>query len=139
MLAQSYLHLRRWEEAENAARKVLAADPHNPMAFLILARLQLHRQDAGAAVNSALEPMDLIIVSGLPRSGTSLMMQMLQAGGLPLMTDGRRGADLDNPGGYWEWEEVKKSGENPRIIEQAQGKVVAEYQTNLANLINDLN
>ncbi len=244
LLAQSYLRLRRWEEAEDAVRKALATDPHNPQAFLILSRLQLHQQDAAAAVTSALdaigfqygnpeghfllgsalaqlkeweqavhallnclqlnpksirgyrllsrvyralgetgkaaacevqarttlarekeqgaaqlaslreelaaraavrargdqrkqqetdrraaeeaavEPMDFIIVSGLPRSGTSLMMQMLQAGGLPLMTDGKRGADIDNPEGYWEWEEIKKLGKNPRIIEQAQGKVV---------------
>lgn len=78
--------------------------------------------------------MDFIIVSGLPRSGTSLMMQMLQAGGLPLMTDGKRGADIDNPEGYWEWEEIKKLGKNPRIIEQAQGKVVKVISALLPSL-----
>ena len=244
LLAQSYLQLRRWNQAEEAARKVLATDSHNALAFLVLARLQLHRQDAPSAVASALdaiglqygnpeghfllgsalaqlrnweqaahallnclqlnpksirayrllsrvyrglgepekavtcevqartilarekvqsaaqlaclreelavqsvarasldqqkqqeaslraaeeaavESMDFIIVSGLPRSGTSLMMQMLQAGGLPVMTDGRRGADIDNPEGYWEWDEIKKLAKNPRIIEQVQGKVV---------------
>ncbi len=254
LLAQSYLHLRRWEEADAAARKVLAADPHNSQAFLILARLQLHQQDATAAVTSALdalgfqygnpeahfllgaslaqlkewnqaehallncvqlnpnsirgyrllsrvyralgesgkavtcevqaratlahekthhavqlgtlreelarraevralgdqqkqqetdrraaevdaiEPMDFIIVSGLQRSGTSLMMQLLQAGGLPLMTDGNRGADLDNPEGYWEWEGIKKLSKNPRILEQAQGKVVKVISALLPSL-----
>ena len=39
----------------------------------------------------------LTIVSGLPRSGTSMMMRMLEAGGLPIMTDGARSADVDNP------------------------------------------
>jgi hypothetical protein len=40
----------------------------------------------------------IVIVSGLPRSGTSLMMQMLQAGGMPLLIDDHRPADADNPG-----------------------------------------
>jgi len=44
----------------------------------------------------------IVVVSGLPRSGTSLMMQMLQAGGMPLLIDGLRPADADNPNGYWE-------------------------------------
>jgi hypothetical protein len=72
----------------------------------------------------AIEPMDFVIVSGLPRSGTSLMMQILQAGGLPLMTDGLRAPDEDNPEGYWEWEEIKKLPKDPRILEKAKGKVV---------------
>src|SRR5258708_35503809 len=56
----------------------------------------------------------MIVVSGLPRSGTSLMMEMLQAGGLRLVTDSRRAADVDNPDGYFEDERVKllASGES---------------------------
>lgn len=50
----------------------------------------------------------LIVVSGLPRSGTSLMMQMLTAGGIPLVTDEQRAADESNPKGYFEDERVKK-------------------------------
>ena len=50
----------------------------------------------------------VIVVSGLPRSGTSMMMNMLQAGGVPLLTDGLRVADPDNPEGYYELERVKK-------------------------------
>ena len=50
---------------------------------------------------------EIIVVSGLPRSGTSMMMKMLEAGGLPIMTDGVREADLDNPRGYYELERVK--------------------------------
>jgi hypothetical protein len=49
----------------------------------------------------------LVIVSGLPRSGTSMMMHMLEAGGLPIMTDGARSADVDNPKGYFEHERIK--------------------------------
>ena len=49
----------------------------------------------------------VVIVSGLPRSGTSMMMRMLEAGGIPIMTDGARSADVDNPKGYFEHERIK--------------------------------
>jgi hypothetical protein len=51
---------------------------------------------------------EVVLVSGLPRSGTSMMMKMLEAGGLPLLTDGLRVADPDNPEGYYEFERVKQ-------------------------------
>jgi hypothetical protein len=54
------------------------------------------------------ESADVVVVSGLPRSGTSLMMKMLAAGGIPSMTDGIRRADTDNPGGYYELENAKR-------------------------------
>ena len=57
------------------------------------------------------------IVSGLPRSGTSLMMQMLAAGGLPAKTDGERIADEDNPQGYLEWEEIKQLPKKPELFD----------------------
>ena len=50
---------------------------------------------------------EVVVVSGLPRSGTSLMMQMLRAGGMDLLTDGLRTSDEDNPKGYCEFERVK--------------------------------
>jgi len=255
LLCRTCLELRQWDAAESAARKVLAADPQNAQAYLTLARLQLHREQPQAAVNSALEaigyqfadprghfllgaalvaladwasaekalenhvqlnrtssagfrllarvyralgketealdaeqksrlsssrhleaerrthadvlraasaqrelvrreerdakrlqaarradddaavePMEFVIVSGLPRSGTSLMMQMLKAGGMELMTDGTRGANEDNPEGYWEWEEIKKLGQNPRLIEQAAGKVIKVISALLPHL-----
>jgi hypothetical protein len=49
----------------------------------------------------------IVVVSGLPRSGTSMIMKMLEAGGLPILTDGLRTADEDNPKGYYEVERVK--------------------------------
>lgn len=66
----------------------------------------------------------ITIVSGLPRSGTSLMMQMLAAGGMPILSDGERRADTDNPRGYHEWEPVKQLPQTPSLIAQAEGKVV---------------
>jgi Sulfotransferase family len=64
------------------------------------------------------------IVSGLPRSGTSLMMQMLVAGGMTPLSDGERTADTDNPRGYLEWERIKQLPSDPECISEAEGKVV---------------
>lgn len=68
----------------------------------------------------------VIIVSGLPRSGTSMCMKMLDAAEIPIVQDGIREADEDNPKGYYEYEKVKdldKGGDNSWISE-ARGKVV---------------
>ncbi len=66
----------------------------------------------------------ITIVSGLPRSGTSLMMQMLAAGGLPILSDGQRQPDADNPRGYLEWERIKNLPKDPACIAEAEGKAV---------------
>ena len=66
----------------------------------------------------------ITIVSGLPRSGTSLMMQMLVAGGMAPLADGERTADADNPRGYLEWERIKTLPHDPGCIAEAEGKVV---------------
>jgi hypothetical protein len=66
----------------------------------------------------------ITVVSGLPRSGTSLMMQMLSAGGMSVVTDGERQADADNPRGYFEWERIKLLPKQADCIEEAEGKVV---------------
>jgi hypothetical protein len=67
----------------------------------------------------------IIVVSGLPRSGTSMMMKMLEAGGQPILTDNLREADANNPKGYYEFERVKElpNGDYGWIPE-AGGKVV---------------
>jgi predicted AlkP superfamily phosphohydrolase/phosphomutase/tetratricopeptide (TPR) repeat protein len=244
MLARSYLALRRWDEAEQAACRVLASDAQNSQASCIIARIRLHQNQPEAAIEAALdaiglqygnpiahfllgaalaqsgqwelarqaltnclnlnpamfrarrllarvhralgemgeaadielelrltrhvhkegnrrkleeitfsaaqrktardevdrvrreqnqilraehdaiEALDLIIVSGLPRSGTSLMMQILNAGGVPIMSDGQRQPDEDNPLGYWEWEDIKKLPKNPHILEHAKGRAI---------------
>jgi hypothetical protein len=66
----------------------------------------------------------ITIVSGLPRSGTSLMMQMLAAGGMQILSDGGRAADVDNPRGYLEWERIKRLPRDPTCIAEAEGKAV---------------
>ena len=64
----------------------------------------------------------ITIVSGLPRSGTSMMMQMLVAGGLPALTDEKREADADNKRGYLEYEPVKGLRQDGSWIAEARGK-----------------
>lgn len=64
------------------------------------------------------------IVSGLPRSGTSMMMRMLEAGGVPALTDALREADEDNPKGYYEFEPVKKTKEDASWIDDAYNRGV---------------
>ncbi|MFL5804298.1 MAG: sulfotransferase domain-containing protein [Roseiflexaceae bacterium] len=66
----------------------------------------------------------ITIVSGLPRSGTSLMMRMLEAGGMPILTDHIRQPDEDNPNGYYELEAVKQSSRNTSWMLDAPGKAV---------------
>jgi tetratricopeptide (TPR) repeat protein len=66
----------------------------------------------------------IVVVSGLPRAGTSLVMQMLAAGGIPPLTDAIRGADEHNPLGYLEFEAVKRIARDRSWIRQASGRAV---------------
>lgn len=93
-LGQGFLALKRWDEAEKSFKRALELDPDNAH------------------------------VSGLPRSGTSLMMQMLAAGGLPPLHDGHRPADTDNPRGYFEFASAKNIRADASWLPQAQGRAV---------------
>ena len=79
----------------------------------------------------------ITVVSGLPRSGTSLMMQMLQAGGLPVLTDGLRVADENNRRGYFEFEPVKRLRSDRSWLPQARGQVVKIIHLLLRDLLLD--
>ncbi len=75
------------------------------------------------------------VVSGLPRSGTSMMMQMLEAGGFQIMTDDIRKPDDDNLQGYFELEKIKQLKEgNSEWVEQACGKVIKVISALLEHL-----
>jgi hypothetical protein len=67
---------------------------------------------------------EIIIVSGLPRSGTSLMMQMLDNGGVAVVTDNVRTADTDNPKGYYELEQVKTIKRDASWLPAMRGKAI---------------
>ena len=77
------------------------------------------------------------IVSGLPRSGTSMMMKMLEAGGLPPVTDNIRTADEDNPKGYYELEKVKELKNDASWVPEARGHVVKVISALLQQLPAD--
>jgi len=76
----------------------------------------------------------IVVVSGLPRSGTSMMMRMLEAGGLEALTDRIRSADDDNPRGYYELEAVKRTDVDPSWLDGASGKVAKVISALLADL-----
>lgn len=80
----------------------------------------------------------IYVVSGLPRSGTSMMMKMLEAGGLSPLTDNIRTADDDNLQGYYEFERVKamKDGDTAWMGE-SQGKVIKVISALLESLPSD--
>jgi hypothetical protein len=81
------------------------------------------------------QPESIVIVTGLPRSGTSMMMKMLEAGGLPILTDNLREADIDNPKGYYEFERVKQLNKGDHAwLNDAQGKVVKVISALLEHL-----
>lgn len=77
----------------------------------------------------------VIVVSGLPRSGTSMMMKMLAEGGLPVLTDSIRTADEDNPNGYFELEVVKQlAGGQKSWLADADHKIVKVISALLEHL-----
>ena len=82
---------------------------------------------------------EIVVVSGLPRSGTSMIMGMLAAGGMPVLTDQARVADEDNPKGYYELEKVKDLGEptGKSWVREARGKAVKVISHLLKDLPDD--
>lgn len=81
----------------------------------------------------------IVIVSGLPRSGTSMMMKLLDAAGIPIMTDAVRTADVDNPKGYFEYERVKDLEKEPdrSWVREARGKALKVISWLLKDLPDD--
>ena len=79
----------------------------------------------------------IVVVSGLPRSGTSMMMNMLQAGGVPVLTDNQREADEDNLHGYLEYEHVKQLDRDASWLAEAEGKTVKIISMLLRHLSRD--
>jgi predicted AlkP superfamily phosphohydrolase/phosphomutase/tetratricopeptide (TPR) repeat protein len=113
-------------QTKSAETTALAAAPREPVA----------PRGKPALVDHG--PLDLertiVIVSGLPRSGTSMMMQMLHAGGLPVLDDGQREADEDNLRGYFEYEPVRRMQKDNSFLADAKGKAVKVVAQLLAHL-----
>jgi len=81
----------------------------------------------------------ITVVSGLPRSGTSMMMKMLDMGNMPLLIDNIRTADTDNPRGYYEFEPVKTMESDNSWLEKARGRAVKIVSPLLEHLALDVN
>jgi hypothetical protein len=97
---------------------------------MIEALKRVFRKDRG-------EP--IVVVSGLPRSGTSMLMKMLDAGGMQIMTDSERVADIDNPKGYFEYERVKdlEKETDKSYVREGRGKVLKVISFLIKDLPDD--
>jgi len=121
-LAQKHLvELKRVQQQRkaNQAEAQATGTPVPPVA----------RQAAPAATPTGFDPSAdpkemITIVSGLPRTGTSMMMQMLVAGGIEPLTDGNRVADASNPKGYYEYDKATQLASDTSWVHDAKGKVV---------------
>jgi hypothetical protein len=81
----------------------------------------------------------IVVVSGLPRSGTSMLMRMLDEGGMQIMTDSERVADIDNPKGYFEYERVKdlEKETDKSYVREGRGKVLKVISFLIKDLPDD--
>lgn len=127
MLAAIYGASPKGDEHRRAAKEFFRARREELRRMEALRQTARHKAIDRAARRSVppSEPsLDFVIVSGLPRSGTSLMMRILEACGVPVMTDRLRPPDDNNPEGYYEWEPIKRVGAHPEILLEANGKAI---------------
>jgi hypothetical protein len=134
LLAQKMRRGKKLRRAPvSAAERVENAIPAAPSSVAV-------SPDTPAAMLTPVAPIkeSLIVVTGLPRSGTSMFMQMLAAGGIQILTDGLREPDEDNPRGYLEFEPVKNLLKDARWLLEGRGKAVKIVAPLLAALPPDL-
>lgn len=77
---------------------------------------------------------EVVVVSGLPRSGTSMMMQLLVAGGITAVQDHIREQDSDNPKGYFEFEKVKSLKDDSSWVKNCSDQCIKVISFHLNNL-----
>lgn len=130
LLGRSFYELGKYEEAARALEKFVSMVPGHVSARTFLIKIyNEHMSDPKMSefhqkYVESLHKGRIVIVSGLPRSGTSLMMQMLEAGGMPVLVDNIRKPDENNPRGYYEYEPVKSLHKDNSFIKEAIGKAV---------------
>lgn len=105
------------KEAIKALELTIKQGPKHHKARALLQKLN------GIKTNSNLDD-SIVVVSGLPRSGTSMMMQFLEAGNYPILKDENRVDDIHNPKGYLEYEKVKSLGKDASWVSLAKGKAL---------------
>jgi tetratricopeptide (TPR) repeat protein len=129
-LGEALYEIGDYERAAEAFEVTLKMAPGVNKARLWLSKIYKEHLDKPELAEQKQEDVQsntkgvITVVSGLPRSGTSLMMQMLDKGGLEIFTDKKREADDNNPKGYYEHELVKGLGKNKTWVKDAEGKVV---------------
>lgn len=123
-LGEALQNLGEHEMAKNAFENAARLKPmthHRAEHAIVNINEQLSASGTKATV---FDDKQILIVSGLPRSGTSLMMQMLHSAGIEALVDGKREADISNPKGYFEYEPVKGLQKNNDWLHLAKGKSV---------------
>ena len=129
-LGKAFKSINAFDQAEQAflvARQLAPAMSKARRELIDLYENELDDQEKAAKLLVEAKRVSkgtVFIVSGLPRSGTSMMMQMLEAGGLTPFTDNKRIADEDNPNGYYEHEAIKRLPSDNRVIYDTSGKVL---------------
>lgn len=128
-LGESQVFLGENESAINAFEAAVAISPGMVAARQWLIKLYKEVNDQAmvekhASFIKVTVDKPVFVVSGLPRSGTSMMMQMLHAGGVDILTDEIRNADQNNPKGYFEYEPVKKLAESSEWLKEQSGKTI---------------
>lgn len=129
-LGEAFYRLKMYDRAVEAFNVATNYQPGNRKAHSYLVKLYTeHVMDPSKAERHSNFIKNNIkgtitIVSGLPRSGTSMMMQMLAAGGLDILTDNIRATDENNPKGYLEYQKVKNLAHDNSWLHEGQNKVV---------------
>lgn len=129
-LGEAFYRLEMYERAVEAFIVVTTYQPGNRKAHLYLVKiftnniLDLKKAEKHTEFIKNNIKGTITIVSGMPRSGTSMMMQMLQAGGLDILTDNIRSKDENNPKGYLEYQKVKSLASDNSWIHEGQNKVI---------------
>lgn len=135
LIAKHAVLIEEWEVAENAFRIYLRMNP-NDVAYKKMFQeflLERGRPEEAREWETKDEPVQLI-VSGWPRSGTSMMMQLLNAGGYELFTDFQREPDESNPKGYFEHEAINRTHLDATWLEEADCKVAKVLMPQLMKL-----
>ena len=129
-LGEAFYRLEMYDRAVEAFKVVITYQPGNRKAHSYLVKIFSNNIIDPAQAEKHIDFIKnnikgtITIVSGMPRSGTSMMMQMLQAGGLEILTDNIRVQDENNPKGYLEYQKVKSLASDNSWIGEGQNKVV---------------
>lgn len=129
-LGEAFYRLEMYERAVEAFKVVTTYQPGNRKAHAYLVKLFTNhisnpieaKKHSDFIMNNI--KGTITIVSGMPRSGTSMMMQMLAAGGLEILTDNIRANDENNPKGYLEYQKVKSLASDNTWLHEGQNKVI---------------